>query len=469
MNFSRDQWKILSVTSMGTFMAALNTSIINISLPSITSYYGVDLSLAEWVIMIYLLLLSCLLLIYGRLGDMYGHKTMYVTGFTIFALSSLMIVWSPNIYALIFFRGIQALGAAMVVANVQAVLANNFPVGIRGRAIGFNSMIVSLGLASGPSLGGILVNYFSWTSIFWINLPIGIIGSVWAWRILPVNKTKAQKFDLVGAGIFFASQMCLLLALSHGQNWGWGSATIRSLMAAALFTFILFLYWENRTPYPMLRLRLFKNRVFSAASLAALLNYLAQYSVTFIMPFYLIDYLSLPIQYAGLVLTAFPIVMMITSPVSGYWADRIGSRALTALGMTVTALATYILSTLTPDSSLVPVIMGMGLVGLGTGLFLTPNNTSIMSSVPKDEVGIGSGMIATMRSLGQVMGVAVSGAILTTRMAYYSAALTNSPQQIFILAQRETFWAATVFALLGMAASLVRGSHKGNENPASNQ
>lgn len=459
-NFSRQQWLILSVTSLGSFMASLNTSIINIALPSITSFYQAPLSSAEWVIMVYLVLLSSLLLIFGRLGDMYGYKKIYVIGFILFTLASLLIVWSPDIFTLISLRGLQALGAAMVIAIVQAILAASFPPGERGRAIGFNSMVVSLGLASGPSIGGLLVNFLSWKSIFFINIPIGIIGSIWAWQILPSHQGTKQRFDLVGAGAFFISQLCLLLALSHGQSWGWGSNMVISLLIAAVVSLVFFIYWENAIPFPMLRLKLFSNRLFAAANSASFFNYLAQYAVTFLMPFYLISTIHLPVYKAGLILTAFPVMMMVTSPISGYWVDKIGSRTLTVLGMGLVATATYILSNLAPDTSLVIVVIGLGLVGVGTGLFLTPNNTAIMSSVPPNEVGIGSGMIATMRSLGQVMGVAVSGAVLNTRMAHYATIPTNSPERIFSLAQNDAFLVATLFAIMGLVASLKRGKHQ---------
>lgn len=459
--FTKAQWLILSITSLGTLIAALNTSIINIALPSITTYYGSPLSTAEWVVMIYLLLMSSLVLIFGRLGDMFGYKKIYVLGFAIFTVSSLFMAMAPNIFVLIGARAIQALGSAMVIGIVQAIIAANFPPGERGRAIGLNSMVVSLGLASGPSLGGFLISAFNWHSIFYINIPIGLVGTLWAWRVLPFQKGVRQKFDLVGAGSFFVSQMSLLLALSHGQEWGWSSPVILGLLGAALALFALFLYWENHFDAPMIHLGLFRNRLFSAANLAAFLNYMTQYSVTFLMPFYLIDILHLPANKAGLLMTVFPLVMMITSPFSGVWVDRIGSRALTSLGMGIIASAIIILSRLNSLTVNTPMIIsGLGLVGLGTGLFLTPNNTAIMSSVPKGQAGIGSGMIATMRSLGQVMGIAVSGAVFTTRMAHYSAALETTQEMVFTLAQRDAYLVAFVFALCGLTASFIRGSFK---------
>lgn len=456
--FNKNQWMILFTTSLGTLIASLNTSIINIALPQITTYYQAPLSTAEWVVMIYLLLMSSLVLIFGRLGDMYGYKRMYVLGFAIFTVSSLFMAWSPNILTLIGFRGIQAIGAAMVIAIVQAIIAANFPPGVRGSAIGLNSMVVSLGLATGPSLGGFLISFINWQSIFYINIPIGIIGTVWAWKVLPPQKGTPQKFDLVGAGTFFVSQMALLLALSHGQEWGWSSPVIIGLLAGSVITFVFFTYWENHIELPMIYLKLFKNRLFAASNTAAFINYMTQYSVTFLMPFYLIDVIHLPVNRAGLVMTVFPVVMMLTSPFSGVWVDRIGSRALTSLGMGFIAIAILILSRLSSTLNIPLIVAALALVGLGTGLFLTPNNTAIMSSVPKDQVGIGSGMIATMRSLGQVMGIAVSGAVFTTRMAHYSMLMETTQENVFTLAQHDAYLMAFVFALCGITASLIRGS-----------
>lgn len=459
-NFNRTQWMILFTTSLGTLIASLNTSIINIALPRITTYYEATLSTAEWVVMIYLLLMSSLVLIFGRLGDMYGYKKIYILGFAIFTVSSFFMVWSPNILILIGFRGVQAVGAAMVIAIVQAIIAANFPSGVRGSAIGLNSMVVSLGLATGPSIGGFLISYINWQSIFYINIPIGILGTIWAFKVLPDQKGVSQKFDLIGAGAFFLSQMSLLLALSHGQEWGWSSPVVIGLLASSLFIFIFFIYWETHRELPMIYLRLFKNRLFAAANLAAFLNYMTQYSVTFLMPFYLIDIAHLPVNRAGLIMTVFPVVMMVTSPFSGVWVDRIGSRTLTSVGMGFIALAILILSRLPSALNVSLIVAALALVGLGTGLFLAPNNTAIMSSVPKDQAGIGSGMIATMRSLGQVMGIAVSGAVFTTRLAHYSMVLETTQEKVFTLAQHDAFLMAFVFALFGITACLIRGSHK---------
>lgn len=464
-NFSRPQWLIISVTSLGTLMASLNTSMVNIALPAITSDFAAPLHLAEWVILIYLLLLSSLLLIYGRLGDMFGYKRVYLLGFALFTIASVLIIVSPNIYTLIGFRGLQAIGAGMIISIVQAILAATFPSEHRGKAIGINSMVVSLGLALGPSLGGLLLNFFSWKAIYFINIPIGLLGTVWARRVLPAQDKKRQHFDLPGSVVFFSSLFCLLLALSCGHNWGWLSGQVISLMTIAISLLLFFIYWERKSPLPMLKLGLFNNRLFTAPSATAILNYLVQYTISFLLPFYLTKSLHLSVSHAGLILTAFPIMLMIVSPVSGYWVDKTGSSSLTALGMGIIATAVLILSKLTPHSSLIQVLIGLCLAGIGTGLFLTPNNTAIINSVTKEEIGLGSGMIATMRSIGQAIGVALSGAILNTRQEYY---LTMNPppvnpELIFTMAQGDAFFVAAMLALLGIVTSLL-GRRKNNKN-----
>lgn len=461
----RRKWLILSATSLGVFMSTLDASIVNIALPKITAYYHASLGSVEWVVMVYLLLISSLLLTYGRLGDMYGHKPIYVNGFAIFTLGSALNSLAPDIGFLIASRAIQAIGAGMILAVVQAIIADTFDPTERGRAIGINAMFVSLGLATGPTIGGLLISRFGWQSIFAINIPVGIFGSLWAWRILPHKKGKPQKFDIGGAVTTFTGLMTFLLAMSHGQTWGWRSPIVIFLFTVAFISFVLFLWIESRIQYPMMRLELFKNRLFTAANFTALLNYLTQYMVTFLMPFYLLNIRSLPSQQAGLVMTAFPLVMMLTAPVSGALSDRMGSRILSSAGMGITAIAAFILSSIQPQSGMVPVLTGLALIGLGTGLFLSPNNNAIMSAVPKSQAGIGSGMLATMRNLGQVMGVAVSGAVFSNRQAFYTALLQQSvgvgSEQVyrlsFVRAMHDTYFVAVGVGLLGMVVSLMRG------------
>ncbi len=449
--FTRREWAILSVTSLGVFMSTLDASVVNISLPSITSYYHASLSSAEWVVMVYLLLLSSLLLTYGRLGDMIGHKKVYLSGMIIFTIASLFCSFSPSIYYLIFFRGLQAIGGGMISAVVQAIIAANFEPARRGRAIGLNSMIVSMGLAAGPTIGGILTSLYGWQSIFILNIPIGMAGCIWAWRVLPQQKGLTQKFDLLGAGTLFIGLAAFLLAMSHGQEWGWTSPAILGLLFAGACSIFLFLYAEAHNDQPIVDLALFKNRLFAVANLTAMINYITQYSVVFLMPFYLINALKYEPRMAGLLMTAFPLAMMMTSPFSGILCDWVSSRLLSTLGLGISALAVSLLSFVYLTQSLALVVIALALVGLGTGLFLTPNNKAIMGSVPPSQVGIASGMLAMMRSMGQVLGVAVSGAVFSSRLAVYGSGG-------YPLALHDTYLVALGIGVAGMIISANRGS-----------
>ncbi len=464
----RNRWLVLSVTSLGVFMSTLDASIVNIALPKITSYYQSPLASVEWVVMIYLLLISSLLLTYGRIGDTIGHKRVYVIGFSVFTLGSWLCSIAPSLGFLIAARAVQAIGGGMTMAVVQAVIAATFPAQERGRAIGINALFVSLGSAVGPSLGGVLVGHYGWQSIFSINIPIGILGTLWAWYILPSRPGVPQRFDLGGATTLFATLSTFLLALSHGQEWGWGSPLVIGLMAVAAVSAYLFVRIEQRVDHPMIRLDLFRNRYFLASNLTSLFNYLAQYAVIFLMPFYLQNVLGLPSTRAGILMSAFPLAMMVMGPISGMLSDRgYQSQILSSLGMGMVGLGIMTLSTLAMSGQVGFIILGLALAGLGTGLFLSPNNNAIMGSVPKEQLGIGSGMIATMRNLGQVFGIAITGAVFSSRSAYYAQMLQGAvapANQHLIWGQRDAYMVAMAVAFLGMVTSLARGK-KTSSNP----
>lgn len=455
------KWLIHSTTILGVFMSTLDASIVNIAMPEITTYFHTTLNNVEWVVMVYLLLISSLLLTYGKIGDMYGHRPVFVSGFAVFTIASLFNSLAVNIWMLIAARALQALGAGAILAVVQAIIADTFPPSERGKAIGLNAMFVSLGLATGPALGGFLVQTYGWQSIFIINIPIGILGTFWSWKILPHKVKKPQKFDFGGAVTIFIALSTFLLALSHGQAWGWSSSIILGLFFTAAFSLLLFAYIEIKCQYPMFNFNLFRNRVFLSSNFSAMINYLTQYSVTFLMPFYLVTFLALPANISGYLMSIFPLTMLLTSPVAGTLSDRLGSRLLTSLGMAVICTGIMILS-YTENFSYLTIAAGLALVGIGTGLFLAPNNNAIMGSVPKNQIGVASGMLALMRNIGQVMGVAVSGAVFSIQLARYS--YLNSTAR-FPVALHNTYLVAAMLGLLGAVVCWSRGKQNVNIFP----
>jgi EmrB/QacA subfamily drug resistance transporter len=430
-------YAILAAIGIGTFMSALDGSVVNTVLPLLRTELRTDVPTIEWVATVYLLVVSALLLGVGRAGDLYGQKRLYVGGFVLFVVCSGLCGLSGNVGMLIGMRGLQAVGAAMLFASGPAILTRAFPAERRGRALGALATFTYLGLTVGPPLGGWLAHAFGWRSVFYINVPIGLIGILMAWRALPHDGTtdRRETFDFLGAALFTAGLVALLVALNQGHAWGWTSPLTLGVLLFALFLLALFVSVERRRAHPMLDLTLFGNRVFSAATLSALLNYICVYSVLFVLPFVLIQGRGLSVQRTGLILTAQPIVMAIVAPLSGALSDRIGSRLLTTLGMMVLFIGLLAL-VVTADKTPWLIAAALAIVGLGVGLFVSPNNSALMGAAPPHRQGIAAGVLATARNVGMVLGVGIAGAVLTTYLA------------------RTGFLVAGAQAALGVAAAI---------------
>lgn len=450
------KWLVLLAVGIGTFMSALDGSVVNIVLPVVSNSFHTVLVNVEWIVTIYLLVLSGLLLSFGRLGDLRGHKTVYLSGFIIFILGSALSGLSPSVQALIFFRGLQATGAAMLSSNSPAILTKNFPVEQRGQALGMQATMTYLGLTVGPSLGGWLATQFSWRAVFYINVPVGLFAIWLSLLSIPhdTNSEPKEHFDLTGAAVFIAGLSALLLALNQGEAWGWTSLPILALLVVALITLAIFLRIETRIKSPMLDLSLFKKRIFSLSVTSAIFNYICVYTILFLMPFYLIDGRHLSPVMAGLWLTAQPIVMAVVAPISGTLSDRFGTRLPSALGMGILAVGLWLLSRLGSVSPAAQVMFALAVVGLGTGAFISPNNSALMGSAPRQRQGIAAGILATSRNFGMVLGVGFAGAIYTTVLVH--AQPTIGGQSAIFNAYQVSFMAASVIAILGTLTSLVR-------------
>jgi EmrB/QacA subfamily drug resistance transporter len=433
-------------------MSALDTSVVNTVLPVINKSYGSDISTVEWVVTVYLLIVSGLLLSFGRLGDMRGHKPMFLTGFSIFIISSALCGWAPSIWALIAFRSLQALGAAMLASNSPAILTKNFPPSQRGQALGLQATMTYLGLTAAPSLGGWLTDLISWRAVFYINIPVGLLAFFFSWKFIPQDRITGsqERFDLPGAALFLGGLIALLLGLNLGHTLGWSSLPILSLFLFAGFFLVCFIIVEKKSSTPMLDLKLFKNRVFSASSLSAFLNYIAVFSVLFLLPFYLLQGRGLSPSQAGLILTIQPIIMAIVAPISGGVSDRIGTKIPSVLGMGILSLGLVLMARLGAYSPVYEVGLALGVVGLGTGIFISPNNSALMGSAPRERQGIAAGILATARSTGMVLGVGLAGAIFTTIMANYIG------ENTIYAATRASFLAAAFLAAIGSFTSSIR-------------
>jgi EmrB/QacA subfamily drug resistance transporter len=458
------KWLILSTVSLGSLMSTLDGSIVNVAMPSIQRDLGIDLTAVEWVAVSYLLVVGSLLLPFGRLGEVLTFRRVYLVGFAIFTVASVLCGASPTPGALVAFRAVQGVGAAMIMAMGPAIVARTFPASERGRALGLNGVSVSIGLTLGPVLGGILTQVGTWRAIFLINVPIGILAIIWAARVLPTEAPgKGQSFDIRGAALSAASLFALLLALSEGQSWGWTSpATIGLVVTFAVLGLALIVV-ERSAIQPMIDLALFRIRAFAAGLASVVVAFAGLFTATFLLPFLLIQGSGFSPIEAGLLMTPVPITMAIVAPFSGSASDRFGPRVLASTGMAVMALALLSLTQLPVDFALPDLVWRLVLLGLGQGLFMSPNSSAVLGSVPRQRIGTASGTLAQMRVVGQALGIALSAAIVATRLPVHLAAGgtgTPTAQASAALAAsiHDAFVVAAAICCIGIATSLVRGS-----------
>jgi EmrB/QacA subfamily drug resistance transporter len=407
---------VLAAVGVGTFMSALDASIVNVTLPVVGQALHAPVAAVEWVVTVYLLVVSGLLLIVGRLGDLRGHKDVYVLGFAGFVISSALCGLAGSVQALVAFRAVQALSAAMLYANAPAILTQSFPPSERGKALGMQATMTYLGLAVGPVLGGVLAGTLGWRWIFFVNIPVGGIGVWLSLRNIPRDRPAGTppRFDVLGAALFFFGLFSLLLALNQGHAWGWTAPATLALLAAAALLLSTFVAVERRRPEPMLDLSLFQSPAFSGAVFSAALTYVAQFALLFLLPFYLMRSRGLAAEHAGLVLVSQPVIMAITAPLSGSLSDRLGSRGPVVLGLVVLSAGLVLLSFLGPATPLAYVAGALAVCGLGFGAFVAPNNSRLLGAAPPHRRGIASGVLAAARNVGMVLGVGLAGAVYTT-------------------------------------------------------
>jgi EmrB/QacA subfamily drug resistance transporter len=461
------RWMIFSVTSVGTFMATLDSSIVNVALPQVAASLTVSLPLVQWVVSAYLLTISCLLPLFGRLGDMRGRRQVYITGLIVFTIGSFFCGVSGHIGLLIAARILQAVGSAMLMANAPAIVSATFPGPDRGRALGMVGMVVALGSMTGPSIGGFLVGALGWESIFYVNIPIGMIGAAAGWFLLPREVLgREETFDYAGALLFAGGMTSFLMAMTHGEEWGWHSNTILFLSAAAVLTFGAFIAHEKRISFPMIDLSLFKIWAFLSGNMAGLLSFMANFSNTMLMPFYLSSILELSPSQIGLLMTPFPLLLAVIAPVSGYLSEKINPAVLSTAGLTTTALGLIWLATMDAASALWEVAAGQAVLGLGNGLFQSPNNNSVMSAAPPAKLGIAGGINSLVRNVGMVCGIAISVSLFETRQAAFLAgsAAPDLQQQTaaFLHGYHTALAAGAFFAAAGAVLSFARRTHLRN-------
>lgn len=408
------KWYVMLAIAMGIFLATIDGSIVNVSLPTMVEALDTDFATIQWVVLSYLLTVTTLQTIIGRLADMYGKKRLYTLGFVVFTFGSFLCGMAPTAGWLIGFRVLQGVGAALILALGIAILTEAFPASERGRALGIGGAIVSIGIVTGPTLGGLILGRLSWHWIFFVNVPIGVLGTLMAMRFVPATVPRGgRRFDLGGAATLSLALLTLLLGLTSGQQQGFREIQTFALFGVSAVAFALFVYIELHHPEPIIDPQLFSNRMFTVNLVTGLLVFIGLGSGVLI-PFYLENVLGYRVQTVGLLLAVVPIALGITAPIAGSLSDRFGSRPISVAGLATASLAYLALSTISTDTTALGFMLRYAPIGIGVGLFQSPNNSAIMGSVPPNRLGIASSLLATTRSLGQTVGIAVLGALWAT-------------------------------------------------------
>ncbi len=458
VDYSR-KWFVLVAVAMGIFLGTIDGSIVNVALPTLADEFDTSFGVVQWVSLGYLLTQATLTLGFGRLGDMVGKKPIFTAGFAVFTIFSVLAGLAPSIELLIGARILQAVGAAMIFALGFAITTEAFPPTERGKALGINGAMVSLGIIVGPVVGGLLIDAASWRWIFLVNLPIGIIGTMTAIRFVPNTKPRTtQRFDWPGAAVFFVALLSLLAGLTYGQEAGFSDPVVVGAVLVAVVALVAFIRIEQAAAHPMVDLTLFRNRNLSVNLFIGFLQFVSIAGVILILPFYLSDALGFSTREVGLLLASIPITLGVLAPVSGTLSDRLGTRLVTVTGLIVTALGFGLAAFLyTTDTTVLQFVAAGLVIGAGFGLFQSPNNSAILGSVPQDRLGITSGMLTINRITGQIVGIAVLGTVWATRTTAYAGGGTaeSADASAQALGLRDTLVVVTLISVVGLVAAVL--------------
>jgi EmrB/QacA subfamily drug resistance transporter len=470
------KWWALSCTSFGMLLVAMNSGTLIIALPDLERSLDTSLLQLVWVILAYMIASTVLVLTAGRLSDLFGRKTAYVASFLVFAAASLGAGFSSGGTELIAWRVLQGIGGAFIFANAPALVTDAFPKEQLGLAMGTNTMVAAVGLVLGPVLGGALVT-ISWHWVFWFNVPLGIAGAIWGSLILRELASPDQQrgFDILGTVVFVVGLTGLVFGVSKGGLSGWGEPVVIGSLALSAVLLPLFVLIEHRGRAPMLDLTIFRNRLFAAATGAAFINGLSRFALLFIFVFYFQGAQGDDPLTAGIKLAPMAVGMLIASPLAGIYADRHGSRTLAALGMLVGAAGLALMTLLQPGSPYWQSSLYLFLVGIGSGMFNSPNTAAMMGTVPADRRGIAAGARTMLQNTGAVLSIAFVLAIVTSAVprdvlfAIFSgvaSGLSDAQLQPFIHNMHTALWVLAATSVVGAGVSLLRPKYAASQPEA---
>jgi MFS family permease len=456
----RAQRLTLFTVTVGSFLATLNLSSVNVALPSMTA------ELPRWgpgpqvVAVGYVAVVTLLLIPFGRLGDLVGRRRFYAAGFLVFATGATLCSVASSLPMVAGFRMLQGVGAAMIIAQGSAIIASVFPPGERGSPLAWQVMANSLGSASGYVVAGLLVDALGWRSVFWTNAPVAFLGAALAWTVVPRGLRADTPFDVRGAGLLALALGLLVVAVNVGLPEAWGLSL--ALLAGAALSLAAFLAWQRRAPHALLPAPLRRSRVFLGGVFAALFGFMGSSATSFLMTFYLQTTLGLSARLAGLTLIWYSVAVILASPASGKLSDRASARLLSTAGLLLIALGLALLSTLGADAPVWRVAASVAVVGAGVGVFASPNNNAVFAAARQEDLGVANGMLGTTRNLGVTLGVSFAGLVLAL----------GAPGHVFpagadfAAAMRAPLLLAAGFAVLGAALSMLRGGAEPEARPA---
>jgi len=463
------KWVVLTVTTVGIFMATLDSSILVVGLPQVVLALNTNLVVGVWFITIYRLMITVLLVGIGRIADLYGRVRLYNMGFAIFTIGSLLSGLSQTAEELLAFRLVQGVGAALLFVNSVAIVTDAFAGGELGKGIGINQVAINAGTITGYTLSGILIQLFTWRSIFLVNVPIGIFGTYWSHRRLKEISppSRGEKFDVVGAASFSSSITLFLLGLTIGSPT---DSLNLILIASSGILMILFILVERRTKFPVLDMSLFRIRLFTAGNIANLLSGLAFAGLAFVMTLYFQLVRGYDPLHAGIFLIPLDATLIVIGPISGSLSDKWGARGLSTLGLITASAGVFLLSRLDQSTPYIQVAVGLSLVGFGIGLFRSPNASSVMGSVPASKRGISSAVRVTIINTSIVASIPLVIAIMTADVPYAklvsiigNPSLLNSVQTAsgsaagFLPGLQHTLLVFSALILISSVFSLLRG------------
>ncbi|MGH3114008.1 MAG: MFS transporter [Gaiellaceae bacterium] len=452
------KWWTLGALAFALFMIMLDNTVVNVALPSIQRDLDIGLSELEWTVNAYALTFAVLMLSGGKLADFFGRRRVFLIGLAIFTLASLACGLATSGGTLIGARMIQGVGAAIMLPATLSIISATFPPHQRGMAIGIWAGVSAMALAIGPLIGGLITEHIDWSWIFFVNVPIGVLGIVVSALVIHESRDTSadQRLDIPGLLASAVALFALTFALIEANAYGWGDPLIVGLFVLSAVAFAAFVWLEAHQRSPMLDLSLFRSSTFAGANVVALLVTLAMFGVVFFMSIYMQNILGYSATKTGAAFLPMTVLIILIAPAAGKFSDRVGSRWLMTAGMTCLTVALIVFSRLGLDSGFWDIAPGLLVGGLGLALVMTPMTAAALGSVPVEKSGVGSGVLNTFRQVGGALGIAVMGAIVASYIDLDAAGRPDPAA--FIDGFQRALEVSAVFALLGavIAAGTIR-------------